>query len=141
MAAENSPINMKLINNYIPQVGKELLPLGMVGQNTCMEHVRVCDHVALLADCLSRVIRRIAVIGEGLYVCLEFADKTMHFCHLVIGKGFCREEVNGSCLGFLHDLLEHGDVVTQGLAAGCGCDKDHIFALMDKLYGASLMTI
>ena len=67
--------------------------------------------------------------------------RLMHFRHLVIGEGFCGEEVDGPGLGLLDDLLEHGDVVAQGLAAGRGRDKDHVFALMHQLDGAGLVAV
>ena len=142
MAAENPAIDVKLVHDHVLQVGKELLPLGVVGQDACVEHVRVGDHhVALLADCLSGVVRRVAVIGEGLDVRFQFADETMHFRHLVVGQGLCGEEIDGPGLGLLEDLLEHGDVVAQGLAAGRGRDKDHVLALMDQLDGAGLVAV
>ena len=90
MAAEYPAIDVKLVHHHVLQVGKELLPLGMVRQNAGVEHVRVGDHdVTLLADCLPGVVGRVAVIGEGLDVRLHLADEVMHFCHLVIGQGLC----------------------------------------------------
>jgi len=69
VTAENSAIDVKFIYDYIFQVGEELLPFGVVRQNTGVQHVRVGDHhVALLADSLSGVVRCVTVIGEGFDV-------------------------------------------------------------------------
>ena len=142
MAAENPAIDVKFVHNHVLQVGKELLPLGVVRQNAGVQHVRVGDHhVALLADGLSGIVRRVAVIGEGLDVRLQFADEAMHLCHLVVGQGLCGEEIDGSGLGLLDDPLEYGDVVAQGLAAGCRRDKDHVPALMNQFDGTGLVAV
>ena len=142
MAAEDSAVDVKFVHHHVLQVGKELLPLGVVRQDAGVQHVRVGDHhVALLADRLPGVVRRVAVIGEGLDVRLQFADETMHFRHLVVGQGLCGKEVDGPGLGLLEDLLEHGDVVAQGLAAGRGRDEDHVLALVHQLDGAGLVAV
>ena len=142
VAAEDPPVDVKLVHYHVLQIGEELLPLGVVGQDAGVEHVRVGDHhVALLADRLPGVVRRVTVVGEGLDVRLQLADEAMHLRHLVVGEGLRGKEVDGPRLGLLDDLLEHGDVVAEGLAACRGRDEDHVPALVHELDGAGLMAV
>ncbi len=134
MAAEHPAVDVQLVHHHVLQIGKELLPLGVVRQDAGMQHVGVGDHhMALLADGLARVIGRIAVIGEGLDVGLQFADETVHLVHLVIGQGLGGEEVNGPRLRLLQYFLEHRDVVAQRLAACRGRHQDHVGACAHKV--------
>ena len=59
MGAEDSPVGMKLIDDEVSQVLKELDPFGMVGKNPRMEHIRIGDHdVPLSPNCLSSMDRK-----------------------------------------------------------------------------------
>ena len=61
MATEHAPVNVQLIHHHIFQVGKQLLPLCMMGQDTGMQHVGIGHHdMALLADGLPGVIRGVS---------------------------------------------------------------------------------
>ena len=142
MAAENPSVDVKLIHNHIFQVGKKLLPLGVMGQDAGVQHVGVGDHhVALLADGLPGIVRCVPIIGESLDVCFEFTDESMYLCHLVVGQGLRGEKIDGSGLWFFEDPLEHGDVIAQGLTAGCWRDQNHVLTLMNQLYGTGLVAI
>jgi len=142
VAAEHPAVDVQLVHHHVREVGEELLPLGVVRQDARVEHVRVGDHhVALPADGLPGVVRRVAVVGEGLDVGLELADEAVHLVHLVVGQGLGGKEVQGTRLGLLEDALEHGQVVAQGLAAGRGRDEHHVPALPDELDGLCLVGV
>ena len=142
VATEHPSVDVQLVHHHVSQVGKELLPLGVVGQDAGVEHVGVGDHyVALLADGLTRVIRRVSVIGEGFDVGLELADEAMHLVHLVLGQGLGGKEIDCPGLGFFQDLLEHRDVVAQSLAARRWCHEDHVPAVTYKVDGMGLMAV
>ena len=67
MAAKNTPIDMHLIDDQIAQPGQKILPLGVIGQNGRVQHVRVGDdQPALLADGSPLGSGRIAVVGGDL---------------------------------------------------------------------------
>ena len=54
IAAEDAPVAMDFVDDDVAQVLKQLHPLGVVGQDAGVEHVRVGDHhVPGLADGLA----------------------------------------------------------------------------------------
>ena len=66
MAAEDAAVGVQLVDDDVFEVFEELHPLGVVGQDGGVEHVRVGEHdVAGRADGAARIGRGVAVVGEG----------------------------------------------------------------------------
>ena len=127
VTAEDAAIHMQFVNNDILQVRKELLPLGVMRQDSGVQHIRVGDdNMPLLADGLTRVIRGIAVIGERLDIGLQIADQPHDLVHLVLGQGLRREEIEGASLRLIENPLQDGEIVAEGLAAGGRGHQNHV---------------
>ena len=93
-----------------------------------MEHVRVRDHdVGARADGLARVLRRVAVVGEGADVGAERLDHgrsssaSWSWARALVGKQVERARVR-----VLQDAVEDGQVVAERLAGGGGRDDDRV---------------
>ena len=51
MRTEYTPVGVHLINDYESQVAEKVCPIGVMGQDAGMQHVRVGkDDIAILAD-------------------------------------------------------------------------------------------
>jgi hypothetical protein len=56
---------MQLVNNHKMQIPKKFGPIGMVRQNTGVQHIGIAqDNARLLADSLALGLRRIPVINR-----------------------------------------------------------------------------
>jgi len=60
---------------------------------------------------------------------------------LVLCQGFRGEEIKGTAILIMHERIECGQVIAQGLAAGTGCGYYHIFPGEDGIQGFCLVTI
>jgi len=66
VGAKDPTVGVKLVDDDVPQVLKELDPLGMVRKDARMEHIRIGDYdVPLSPNRLSSILGGIPVIGEG----------------------------------------------------------------------------
>ena len=66
MAAVDAAIVVQLVDHDVAQVLERLGPLGVVRQDARVQHVGIGEHhVGALADGAARVLRRVAVVGEG----------------------------------------------------------------------------
>jgi hypothetical protein len=75
MGTEDPPIDVEFVENDVAEVGKELLPLRVVGKDSRVQHVRVGDDdMALFADGLAGIIRGVPVVREGLDIRLKGLD-------------------------------------------------------------------
>ena len=69
MAAEHAAIGMQLVDDDVAQVLEEPRPTCMVRQHAGVKHVRVGENdVGTLPDRFARVLRRVAVVGEGAQI-------------------------------------------------------------------------
>ena len=65
MAPENPAIGVQFIQHDIAQVLEQPHPLGVVRQDSGVQHVRVRqDDMSALPYRLARVLRRVAIVGE-----------------------------------------------------------------------------
>jgi hypothetical protein len=64
VAAEDAPVVVKLVDDDVLEVLEEVDPLGVVGQDSGVEHIRVGeDDLADRPDCLAGVLGRVSVVG------------------------------------------------------------------------------
>jgi len=60
--SENAPVGVDFVDNHVLQGFEELRPLGVVGQDPLVQHVRVRHHdVAIEPDGLALVPGRVAI--------------------------------------------------------------------------------
>ncbi len=128
VAAEHAAIGMHLVDHHVLQVLEELRPLGVMRQDALVQHVRVGDDdVAVQADRLARVARRVAIEGEGFYAEVAGAVELQQLGHLVLRQRLGREQVQR--LGTAgHRRGHHRQRVAQRLAAGGGGYHGHVLA-------------
>ena len=133
---------MQFVNHNVFKVYKELLPLGVMGQNARMQHVRIGDDdMPLPANRLACIIGGIAVVGEGFDVSLQFGDQAVGFMHLVLGQRLGGKKIKGPCFRLIENALQDRQIVAQRFAAGRGGHQNDILAVPDKAHGLGLMLI
>ena len=138
----DAAVRVQLVHDHVAQVLEELHPLGVVGQDALVEHVRVGDHdVGLRADGLARVLGRVAVVGERPDVRAEGLDEAVELGELVLGQGLGGEEVEGAGARVLQDRVEDGQVVAQGLPGRGGGDDDGVAPGAHGVEGLALMRV
>jgi len=114
----------------------------MVGKYAAVKHVRVGDHdVPGLADGFAGGGRRVPVISIGLDRHIGFIDHLAQLADLVRRKGLRREQIQRPSVFVFQDGLEHGQVITQGLAGGRGRDDADVLALYGGLDRIVLMAV
>jgi len=86
VAAVDSATIVQLIDDEVAQVLEQLGPFGVVRQNAGVQHVGIGeDDVGALADGFARILRRVAVVGEGAQVGAGGVECLLHFVELVFG--------------------------------------------------------
>ncbi len=142
VAAEDAAIDVEFVDNHVLQVGEELLPFRMMGENPRMEHVGIGDHhVPLFADRLAGIGGRVAVVGIGPDVRLHLSDKAVNFMHLILGEGLRGKHVEGAAFRLFKNALEHGKIVAEGFSARRGGDEDHVATPADLLDRLALVAV
>ena len=125
MAAVNSAVIVQLVDNDIAQVFEKPRPLGMVRQDSAVQHVRVGEHhVGPLPDGAARILRGIAVISEGADFRAHLFDGLLEFVELILGQRLGGKQVHGARAFVGGQQVQDRQVVTERLAAG-GWSYDH----------------
>ena len=138
---ENPAIGVHLVDHYVLEVLEELCPLGVVGQNALVQHVRVGDDdIALGAHGLARVAGRVAV--ERVRADTQFAGVVdfQNLRHLVLRQRLGGKEIERLRL-VADGGVEHRQVVAQRLARCGRCDDDRVPASGDVLPRLALMGV
>ncbi len=137
---EDSTVGMKLVDDDVPQVLKELDPLGMVGKDARMEHIRIGDYdVPMSPNRLASILGGIPIVGEGSDGVSHGIDKLLKFSHLILGERLCWEEVD-SLNGWIAQLIvEDGEVITEGFSRSRGRDHHDILSPAHCLESIALM--
>ena len=142
VGAEHAAVGMDLVDDDILQVLEQLDPLGVVGQDAGMQHVRVGDDdVTRLPHGLTGSAGGITVVGVGFDIYAHFLDQLVQLADLVGGEGFGREQVQGPGVLVFEDGGEDGQVIAHGFARGRGGDHDDIPPGEDFADGMGLVGI
>ena len=91
--------------------------------------------------CLARVLRRVAVVGEGADVGAERLDHRAELGELVLRERLRREQVECPRVGVLQDAVEDGQVVAERLARGGGGHDHDVPSGLDELVGLALVAV
>ncbi|SPF50822.1 hypothetical protein SBA4_4530003 [Candidatus Sulfopaludibacter sp. SbA4] len=107
-----------------------------------MQHVGIGEHhVGPLADGFARVLRGVAIVGEGANAGAHAFKRGLQLVELVLGERLRREEVHGAGAFVAEEQIQDGQVVAEGLAAGGGGDDDHVLAGFDVVEGIGLVDV
>ena len=142
MTAQNAAIVVQLIDHHVAQVFKQALPLGVVRQDARVQHVGIGDHqIAAGADGLARVLRRVAVVGEGAHFVAELFGPAIELHELVLRKGLGGEKIKGARFGVLDQLAQDRQVVAQRFARRRRRDHHQVLALASQGEGQRLVRV
>ena len=141
MGAEDPAVAVQLVHHHEGQALEELGPLGVMGQDRLVEHVRVADDdVAAGAHRLAGVPGGISVEGVGAYAQIPGLVQLRQLRHLVLGQGLGGEEIERlPALG--EDRIQHRQVVAECLAGGGGGGHDHMPAGPGEVRGLPLVGV
>jgi hypothetical protein len=132
---------VELVDNHVAQVLEEHRPLGVMGQDAGVQHVRVGqDEVRPGPDRPPRVLGRVAVVGEHAQLG-EAAGQLLQLGQLVLGQRLGGEEVEHPGLGLGQQRLEHRQVVAERLARGGRRHHHEVLSLFNQFPSASLMRV
>ena len=109
VAAEDAAVGVDFVNHDIPQVLKQLDPLGVMGQDAGMQHIRVGHHdVACLPHGAAGCGGRIPVVCIGFDINTHALDHVIQLADLVGGQGLCRKQIECPGVLILQDGGKHG---------------------------------
>ena len=90
--AEHAPVDVRLVDDHEGQVGEQVAPGGVVGQDPDVQHVGVGeDQVAALADRRALGARRVAVVDRRPDLLVQ--PEAVQRARLVLGQRLGRVEV------------------------------------------------
>jgi len=117
VAAEDAAIRVQLVEHDVLEVLEQLHPLGVVGEDPGVEHVRIRDdHVPGGTDRGPGLRRRVAVVGERLQLDLHLAGEALELRELILREGLRGKQVQRARGGILRDRVEDRQVVAERLA-------------------------
>jgi hypothetical protein len=139
--AEHAAVGVQLVDDHEPQRLEELRPLGVMGQDALVEHVRIGDDdVALGAHRLARIARRVAVEGAGANAEVARRVELEDLRDLVL-----RERLGGKEIERFRAALEGGvddrQVVAERLARGGRRDHHGVAPGGDMVPRLALMAV
>ena len=145
VGAEDPTVAVQLVHHHEGQALEELGPLGVMGQNPLVEHVRIAHHdVAAGAHRLAGIPRGVAVEGIGAHPLpsqrFKFPPDFGQLGHLVLGQGLGGEEIERLLMPTQHRVQDR-EVVAQGLTGG-GRGGDHeVPAGLGQIEGLALVGV
>jgi hypothetical protein len=114
MRAEDSAVDVRLVDDHVAQVRQYVTPAVVVRQQADVDHVRVReDQVRPRADLPALLDRRVAVVDRRLEPRDPVARERLE---LVLRERFRRVEVERAALGLPRELIEHRQVERESLA-------------------------
>ena len=122
--AEDAAIRVRLVDHHPAQVGEEVPPALVVGEQGHVEHVRVGEHqVRAAADRRPVVARRVAVVDRVA----ELGQRELgHLARLILRQRLGRVDVERPGLRVGGDRVEHRKVERQRLPRGGAAGDDHV---------------
>ena len=107
-----------------------------------MQHIRICDYdVPGATDGFSGCDRGITVKRIGPDIHFHQGDDVMKFLQLILGKRLGGKKINRPAFRIIHDAVQNGQIISQGLATGSRRHQGDILAFTDCLIGFQLMRI
>ena len=129
---------MGLVNDHPAEVGEEVAPALVVGEDGHVQHVRVGqDQVCLAADGRPLLPRGVAVVDR---LAQSRRAQLAQLAGLVLGQSLGGVEVERASLGLVRDPVQDRQVEAERLAAGGAAGQDQVRALGD-LVGLGLVGV
>src|SRR5579872_6974884 len=142
MAAINATVIMQFVDDDESQILEQLGPAGMMRQDAAVQHIRVCKHhVSAVAHSFPRVLRRVAVIGEGPNLSRKAVRSPLKSVELVFSKRFGWKQIHRARIRLAQQHLKNRQVVTQRLSACSGRYDYRVLAGFDLFKRFRLMGI
>ena len=124
VGAEHAAVGVRLVHHHPGQVGQEIAPGTVIGQDAHVQHVGVGeDEVGARADRAPFLARRVAVV-DG--VTQEAAAERGQLAGLVLGQRLRRIEVERPGGRIPGERVQHRQVERQRLAAGRARRHDRV---------------
>jgi len=140
VGAKHAAIDVQLVEHHKFEPAEEASPGRVPRQNAHMQHVHVReDQAAAIAQIAAVLPGGVAVIGRREQARRQ--AELFEFAKLVLRERFGGEEIERVGGGLLHEAFEHGEVVAEGLAAGCGGDDNNALAIADGIERPGLVRV
>ena len=140
--AEHATIGVQLVDDDVAQLFEQLEPLGVMGQDRRMEHVRVGrDDLAGAPDRRPDRSRRVAVVGRCRDVHAGCRGELGELGDLVLRERLGGEEQERPGGRVLRDGLKDRQGIAQGLARRGRRDDDDVLARPGPLDGFRLVDV
>ena len=142
VAAEHAPVGVQLVDDDDLQLLEQLEPLGVVGKDGRMEHVRVRDDdLAGLADGRPDRCRGVPVVAGRRNLQARVPDQLRELCHLVLAERLGGEQEQGPGRRILGQRLEHRHRVAERLPGRGRRHDDDVLAGVDSFDGIGLVRV
>ena len=139
VAAEDAAVDVRLVEDHVPQLVQVLGPALVPGQDADVQHVGVAEQDGRgAAQQRPLVLRRVPVVDGRHHA--GHAEPVELAC-LVLGERLGGEEEEGARLGVGDEGLEHGELVAEALAARRPGAHDHVLAGRQEVPGGGLVTV
>ena len=140
--SENAAIRVQLVEHNVAEVLEELHPLGVVGEDARVEHVRVRDDdVSSAANRRAHRGRGVAVVRVGLEIDIDILRESLKLGELILGERLRREDVERAGRRILRDRVDDRKVVAEGLAARGRGDDDGVLSGVGGLERVGLVGV
>ena len=104
MRAEDSAVGVGFVDDNEFEVGKKIAPVGVMRQDTRVQHVWICENDAgSFTNGRAMRLRRVTVV-DGRYQVPGIMSQGMERRKLVLGEGFGGEEIYCPCLRVFDQL-------------------------------------
>ena len=114
---EHAAVDVGLVDDHDGEIGEQVRPRGVVGQDPQVEHVGVGQHhIGPPADLPAGLAGRVAVVDGRAH--LPDQPELAQSARLVLGQCLGRVEVEGARLRVPAEHVERGQVEAQRLARG-----------------------
>ena len=139
VAAEDSAVDVRLVEDHVPQLVQELSPAFVAGQDADVQHVGIAQQDGRgPPEQRTLVLRRVSVVDRRD----DARDvEAIELACLVLGEGLGGEEEEGARLRIGGEGLEDGQLVAEALAARRPGAHDDVLPGRQQVAGGGLVAV
>ncbi len=139
MRAEHAAVDVRLVDHHDSEVGEQIAPGAVIGQDPDVEHVRIRqDQIRAAANLRAGLARRVAIVDRRSYPVPQ-PEGVERPC-LILGERLCRVEVERARLGVAQQHVQRRQVEAQRLSRG-GAGRRYHGSLPRSLERLELMLV